>query len=754
MLSILTALAICLSLLPTAAGAEETMDPVEYLDAEGELQTCTNYTEDVDTSTWEAGWYVMSTNGMAKTITISGDVHLILADGCVWGVSGIQGDGSLTVYGQSTENPGSLAILFSDPADGKHCGINIKNFTMNGGAVGVVEKLDNNGNVVASEPTENRNSYAIYVDKLTMNGGSLEVVGSTAKGDDLISCGIYANNVTVSGGEIKAKSGTANEDNSMSCGIYANNVTVNGGKIEAGGGAVTGFEEDDYGTSTGIYAECGDVTVNGGDISAVGADDVTWSYGILTEDGDVYVNDGTVKAVGGKAKYNESRTSAKSVGIETCYITITGGDVTTTGCDATGESSASPESHGIYAYNEVDISGGKVTASGGNSEFSAGIFGWDAVTISGGDITANGGTVSKYSVDKYLWANSYGLASWENVTINGGHIKAVGGTVSGSTNSGSAGIYTDMSLTIADGTITAFGGNNANKSCGIETSEMTVEDGSVTATGGTAINASYGIHAAYYHASSDTTPVTAPRITISGGNVSATGSAVTDEAGKSYGLSAKICKYDITGGWHVTGETEGKVRILGGSLVAESQSETGASATNIKDAANLDLTGSYQWRTSADGAFTGGDFAMPNQAPAYLEIESKNVAYGIIINGTPVTEENKGNVLGNGAISYDPNNNTITVSSYLSGLVIKGNGSTDIVISNGVSNTPSVGALTVTGAKNVTVTSNNNYQAVNPADPHHCSCGCQACHLHGGRQPRILDLLRVRQAVQRCRRYN
>ena len=160
-ISIITALALCLSLCPTGAFALEEVpdewefvdewdpdietsfeldeelieepdeelaeepdeeltagepvplaDAVSYRDCDANGQnwttpTITEYTEVTsDTTTWSDGWYVVSGNVTINTrITVSGTVHLILTDGCTLDAQkGIAVSGSsncLTIYAQS-----------------------------------------------------------------------------------------------------------------------------------------------------------------------------------------------------------------------------------------------------------------------------------------------------------------------------------------------------------------------------------------------------------------------------------------------------------------------------------------------------------------------------------------------------------------------------------------------------------------------------------------------------------------------------
>ena len=92
------------------------VDDVSYIDANSATQTCSDYTEVTSqTSNWTgsegATWYVVKNDVQINTrITVTGDVHLILADGCTLNAAkGIYvGSGnSLTIYGQR-EGSGEL----------------------------------------------------------------------------------------------------------------------------------------------------------------------------------------------------------------------------------------------------------------------------------------------------------------------------------------------------------------------------------------------------------------------------------------------------------------------------------------------------------------------------------------------------------------------------------------------------------------------------------------------------------------------
>lgn len=120
LLSVVTCLALCLTLLPAAALAAD--GPVTYLQrgwngsaVTEELRTVETYTTiDSGTTQWSDGWYVASGQVTIdrsgepdpddRCVNVTGDVYLILADACVLTIKAainLEQGASLTIYGQS-----------------------------------------------------------------------------------------------------------------------------------------------------------------------------------------------------------------------------------------------------------------------------------------------------------------------------------------------------------------------------------------------------------------------------------------------------------------------------------------------------------------------------------------------------------------------------------------------------------------------------------------------------------------------------
>jgi len=99
-----------------------------YIDASGNTQTAsgvTTYTTG-GSRTLISGWYMLSgsPSAFSGTLTISGTVHLILADGCNWTINGggirVNSGNSLTIYAQST---GSSMGRLTANGSGRSAGI-------------------------------------------------------------------------------------------------------------------------------------------------------------------------------------------------------------------------------------------------------------------------------------------------------------------------------------------------------------------------------------------------------------------------------------------------------------------------------------------------------------------------------------------------------------------------------------------------------------------------------------------------------
>lgn len=120
------------------------INSVTYLDENGSEQTADNVTVvDSSMTEWQSGWYVVNSNiTIDNRVTVSGDVHLILADGASLTVHddiNVAEGNSFTVYAQSTG--AAMGVLTAKDKTGNEAGIgggyweNAGTITINGGKV-------------------------------------------------------------------------------------------------------------------------------------------------------------------------------------------------------------------------------------------------------------------------------------------------------------------------------------------------------------------------------------------------------------------------------------------------------------------------------------------------------------------------------------------------------------------------------------------------------------------------------------------
>lgn len=195
-LSLLLTLVLIAWIVPQATlPARADLDPIRYLDEAGVERTCTQYAclNGGGAAELEAGWYVVNTDiDYTGTVTLKGDVNLILADGKTMNVGteaapidGCCFDGStstLTVYGQA-DGTGELRA-YNDKLN--YSAVNVKALTVNGGRL-------------TADAVKHDTIWVCNGD-LTVNGGTVNV---TARGSQK-SAVVKAKKVVMNGGEFKA----------------------------------------------------------------------------------------------------------------------------------------------------------------------------------------------------------------------------------------------------------------------------------------------------------------------------------------------------------------------------------------------------------------------------------------------------------------------------------------------------------------------------------------------------------------------
>ena len=295
-----------LEALAGQAGANTPMltaDQVSYLNYEnGEWKTSTqnNYTPITESSkptTWNGGWYVV--NGavtIGSRVTVSGEVHLILADNASLTVNGginVAESNSFSVYAQSVgKNMGTLTVTGGSYG----AGIGGRNGDRNGSSCG----------------------------NITIHGGSVAATGGGEAAG--IGGGAFCSdgNITINGGTVTATGGQEAAGIGGGQGGSGGNITINGGSVAATGGVFAA------GIGGGQSGFGGNITINGGNVTATSE---AFAAGIGGgqggSGGNITINGGTVTATGGPDGAGIG--SGNHGSYDT--ITISGGSVTATGGD-------------------------------------------------------------------------------------------------------------------------------------------------------------------------------------------------------------------------------------------------------------------------------------------------------------------------------------------------------------------------------------------------------------------------------------
>ena len=578
--SIITALALCLTLLPATALAATNVTYYDWNSSTKKLEakTCSSATEvtgsETDTAiTWgqdgQDTWYVVNSNvTIGKTdsddtfacITVKGNVHLILADGCNLTIKGniqvMKDVGTLTIYGQSAgtgelnvENSSSKSSSsYYDAAIGgqrleksvsEAGSITIHGGTINATSNGYGAAIGGSGRKISGEygtatvtihggtvtATANSCSAAIgggdYADDyygiadVTINGGTINATATS--GGAAIGGGRWCTGkVTINGGTINATSD--NEGAAIGGGRSSPcNVIISGGKIKA-----KASEGAAIGSGYGGAYEPSPIEINGGEIYAEA------SQGAAIGGGKSAGQPVNVTITGGKIEAH----GASGAGIGTGYgansskassVTIKNGEIFAEADTGAGIGSGS-EAVTVNNYVNVSISGGTVTARTNyvrNTDCGAAIGGGGAYyskKSSQGYITISGGTVKAYGTDYAPGiGNAPGGTAKGMIKISGGNVTAEGGLQAAGIGSGN---YTQAGkIEISGGTVEAKGGEmgagigtGAGQTATTYLGTVSIQGGTVNATGG---KWAAGIGGGHYVGGSGS-------ITISGGTVTAT----------------------------------------------------------------------------------------------------------------------------------------------------------------------------------------------------------------------------------------
>lgn len=324
-------------------------ESVEYQEAswdgsqvtyESKTETCTLVENSAEAVTWTAGWYAVSGNvTISEPITVNGEVHLILTNGCTLTAEKgivVTSTNSLTIYAQS-ENGGTLnATGTTDDSGNASAGIggsttvlDSGTITIHGGIINATGGVANNnfgnpnyggagigGSTTSSGNGGNSGTIEIYGGTITANSGAGNVAGAGIggggggngkNGGDGSGITIYGGSITATfrgtgSGGAGIGGGAGNNGN----GGAGNNIQINGGMVHATGG----YLGAGIGGGGGVGKKSGDgtVTISGGTVTAVGG---SYAAGI---------------GGGGGYQYSNQWVSDSTTG-GTGSVTITGGIV-------------------------------------------------------------------------------------------------------------------------------------------------------------------------------------------------------------------------------------------------------------------------------------------------------------------------------------------------------------------------------------------------------------------------------------------
>ena len=327
----------------TVALAADPVTDVSYLDETGTSQTCDSATEVTSSDTgWTTDWYVVQgTVEIGSRVTVSGDVHLILTDGCTLTVNGgiqVQDDdnditngsaNALTIYAQSTDKStmGKLIAMGAEKDYNAVIGGNGGNSY--GGSCGTI--IINGGTVTATSTGYGAaigggfgSSSGGSGGTITINGGNINAsnqFGAGIGGGEGVGAGGSGGEITINGGSVIATGvngagiggGQGDGRGQGYGGGSGGTITINGGvvKAESNLGAAIGGGYSGGGTG----GDGGKITITGGNIAASGdGTAIGGGYGTLGgSGGNVTITGGTVIATG-NASGNAYASSAEGIG--------------------------------------------------------------------------------------------------------------------------------------------------------------------------------------------------------------------------------------------------------------------------------------------------------------------------------------------------------------------------------------------------------------------------------------------------------
>lgn len=241
-----------------------TTTEVTYLDENGDTKTANATVVNENSTSWSEGWYVVDGDVTINSrVSATGNVHLILKDGCkltVNGGIGLQPDSNISIYGQG-EGSGELTATSNSA-----------------GCAGIGGNLRSN------------------CGSITINGGRIYASGTTAAGIGSGGSGVNCGQITINGGTIDAVGGLAAGIGSGFDGSNCAGIIINGGVVSATGGT------NASGVGGGYCSGCGSIDIKGGTVTATGefgSAGIGASYLYDSSCGAITIEGGIVTATGG-----------------------------------------------------------------------------------------------------------------------------------------------------------------------------------------------------------------------------------------------------------------------------------------------------------------------------------------------------------------------------------------------------------------------------------------------------------------------
>ena len=614
-LACLLCLALLVGMLPMAALAEDnppapandevsllsTQENVSYIDPTDESdrnKTCLSATVVTESdATWSGdnngGWYVVNGNvPISSRVTVTGNVHLILADECSLTVNGginVGSDNSLTIYGQA-EGTGALSAEGGENSLSNQAGI--------GGGPG-----QSGGAVTINGGTVNATGYH----GAGIGGGAADLAGGAG------------GSITINGGTVMATSRNGAGIGGGRTGA-GGSITINGGTVTAtcAGTAGAGIGGGDGGAGGIIHITGGTVRATGGNLMGAGI-----GGGQRGEGGTIIISGGIVTATGGTGGAGIGGGASGGGG----SITISGGTVTATG-GASGAGIGGGFRGDIGSFstgdngNAVIIADGKdgneISADGNTDSWSGVIFqGKDGAVYGTGiapieDFTIPEGATLTIEDGKTLTI-SQGVTLTNNgtITVDGGTL-INNGSINGAVqlNGGSTiqtgdgpaitiGKDTTGATVGTGGSVTLPNGGSATIGSDGDTTTITTSqggeikparDGSVTVPGGSTVQ----------------TGENGPKITIGndGATVGNDGGVTLPENGNvTIGSGDDTTTITTPGGGTIKPNDDGSVTIPGGSTV---QTGDGTSITFPPEGGTLGQDGTVVYIVTVTFNSQGG----------------------------------------------------------------------------------------------------------------------------------------------------